>query len=186
MFIHSGCNTSPLIVIQLGRWRNKSRDSSPPRNKRAARKTARQRKKRTKRRKIYICTLLSCAVMENKRKEKRKRGKKEGGGTARNTEEEEQRRRRRRRRRKESLREPHEYLDSSWFPRSHTVYTGTGSPVIQRFMPVPVELTSASSLLRCFFSLSPDDRPGSDEEKGRRCERKRNGNSSKSRRPSMK
>lgn len=122
--------------------------------------------------------------MENKRKEKRKRGKKEGEGTARNTEEEEQRRRRRRRRRKESLREPHEYLDSSWFPRSHTVYTGTGSPVIQRFMPVPVELTSASSLLRCFFSLSPDDRPGSDEEKGRRCERKRNGNSSKSRRPS--
>lgn len=32
---------------------------------------------------------------------------------------------------------------------------GTGSPVIQSFMPVLAELTSASSLHRCFFSLSP-------------------------------
>lgn len=132
-------------------------------------------KSKVQRGRRYIYTFVMWWKINGKRNENgKKRGK--------NTEEEEERRRRRR---KESLREPHEYLDSSWFPRSHTVY-GTGSPVIQRFMPVPVELTSASSLLRCFFSLSPDDRPGSDQEKGRRCERKRNGNSSKSRRPSVK
>lgn len=28
LFVHSARNASPLIVIQLGRWRNKSRDSS--------------------------------------------------------------------------------------------------------------------------------------------------------------
>lgn len=73
---------------------------------------------------------------------KRRRTKGKAVEVRRNEEEERQRRRRR----KESFRDPREAVGlSSWFPRSHNRRSrcmGTGSPVIQSFVPLPAELTS--------------------------------------------